>query len=157
MWRQDLRMLNCGISFLLLLLLLVSPLPTAKGNPAAKPDILISDFGGLPDDLSREARHFSTLDYCGDAICDQMVRQANGLARLKMIRQYVVNTLSTMDRLVTALDAELVVAGELLSRSLGNRCRAAHAVLAEVTKGPGQSDRLNQRSAAFIYGPHILL
>ncbi|XP_066979461.1 uncharacterized protein [Macrobrachium rosenbergii] len=86
-----------------------------------------------------------------------MVRQANGLARLKMIRQYVVSALSSMDRLVTALDAELVVAGELLTRSLGNRCRAAHAVLADVTKGPAESDRLNSRSAAFIYGPHILL
>lgn len=39
-----------------------------------------------------------------------------------------------MDSLVTALDAELVVAGETMTRALGNRCRAAHAVLNEVTK-----------------------
>lgn len=41
---------------------------------------------------------------------------------------------SMMDSLVTALDAELVVAGETMTRALGNRCRAAHAVLNEVTK-----------------------
>ncbi|XP_064086943.1 uncharacterized protein LOC135201709 [Macrobrachium nipponense] len=155
MWRR-----NPPVSLIPLSLALILPLlpPLAQGNPAAKPDILIPDLGVLLQDTpTREGRHFTTLDFCSDAVCDQMVRQANGLARLKVLRQYVVNALSSMDRLVTALDAELVVAGELLTRSLGNRCRAAHAVLADVTKGPAESDRLNSRSAAFIYGPHILL
>ncbi|KAK8752388.1 hypothetical protein OTU49_005310, partial [Cherax quadricarinatus] len=57
-----------------------------------------------------------------------------------------------MDSLVTALDAELVVAGETMTRALGNRCRAAHAVLSDVTKGPADSDRLNSKASPFIYG-----
>ncbi|KAK8372000.1 hypothetical protein O3P69_014206 [Scylla paramamosain] len=42
--------------------------------------------------------------------------------------------ISTLDSLVTALDAELVVAGKSMARALRNRCRAAHAILADVTK-----------------------
>ncbi|XP_063846552.1 uncharacterized protein LOC135092188 [Scylla paramamosain] len=104
----------------------------------------------------RTARHFSSLDLCDDAMCDQMVRQANALARMKMVRRYIEQGISTLDSLVTALDAELVVAGESMARALGNRCRAAHAILADVTKGPEHADRLNAKSSAFIYGRDVL-
>ncbi|XP_071526307.1 uncharacterized protein [Panulirus ornatus] len=109
----------------------------------------------LANVLRREGRHFSTFDVCGDTLCDQIVRQANGLARIKMVRKYIMDTVGIMDSLVTALDAELVVAGETLTRALGNRCRAAHAVLWHVTKGPMNSDRLNTKGSSFIYGGGI--
>lgn len=140
-----------------LITMVLLTLRLAEGIPAADPDLVgIPDIGDLREAFRREAKHFSTMDLCSDAICDQMVRQANGLARIKMIRKYIVNSVSMMDKLVTALDAELVVAGELLTRSLGNRCRAAHAVLGDVIKGPVESDRLNGRSSAFVYGQNIL-
>ncbi|XP_045623764.1 uncharacterized protein [Procambarus clarkii] len=102
--------------------------------------------------LYRLDRHFSTFDTCADSLCDQVVRQAHGLARIKMVRKYIMETMTMMDSLVTALDAELVVAGETMTRALGNRCRAAHAVLSDVTKGPADSDRLNKKNSPFIYG-----
>ncbi|XP_042214464.1 uncharacterized protein LOC121861043 [Homarus americanus] len=103
----------------------------------------------------RQARHFSTFDVCADSLCDQLVRQANGLARIKMVRKYIMDTVTMMDSLVTALDAELVVAGETMTRALGNRCRTAHAVLSDVIKGPRDPDRLNSKDSPFIYGSRI--
>lgn len=51
---------------------------------------------GLDSLFRRQGRHFSTMDLCGDAICDQIVRQANGLARIKMVRKYILDTVSTV-------------------------------------------------------------
>lgn len=72
-------------------------LPAARaeanvGVPIYTPTLtaLPPTLGVLQEAIQREARHFSTVDVCGDAVCDQMVRQANGLARLKTIRKYIV-------------------------------------------------------------------
>ena len=43
---------------------------------------------------SRQPRHFSTMDACQDAICDQVLRQAQGLSRLKLLRQYAKDTVN---------------------------------------------------------------
>lgn len=32
------------------------------------------------------------MDVCGEAVCEQMVRQATGLARVKMVRRYIMDT-----------------------------------------------------------------
>ncbi|XP_045124900.1 TNF receptor-associated factor family protein DDB_G0272098-like, partial [Portunus trituberculatus] len=140
--------------------------PTHISHPTSASASVPSDvYSSVGDDekvdevvkvLRRTARHFSRLDVCDDAVCDQMVRQANSLARFKMVRRYIVQGLSTLDSLVTALDAELVVAGESMARALGNRCRTAHAILSDVTRGPEQADRLNGKSSAFIYGQDIV-
>ncbi|XP_063850953.1 zinc finger BED domain-containing protein 4-like [Scylla paramamosain] len=60
--------------------------------------------------------------------------------------------ISTLDSLVTALDAELVVAGKSMARALGNRCRAAHAILADVTKNVTKSKQnsLDQLSITLL-------
>lgn len=42
--------------------------------------------------LGRQKRHYSTVDVCGEAVCEQMVRQATGLARVKMVRRYIMDT-----------------------------------------------------------------
>lgn len=42
--------------------------------------------------LGRQRRHYSTVDVCGEAVCEQMVRQATGLARVKMVRRYIMDT-----------------------------------------------------------------
>ncbi|XP_047490064.1 uncharacterized protein LOC125039813 [Penaeus chinensis] len=149
-----------GVAILAAAIVSFPPAARAEANvgvPIYTPTLtaLPPTLGVLQEAIQHEARHFSTVDICGEAVCDQMVRQANGLARLKTIRRYIVEAISMMDSLVTALDAELVVAGETMTRALGNRCRAAHAVLNEVTKGPAEKDRLNGRSSAFIYGQDV--
>lgn len=62
-----------------------------------------------------------------------------------------------MDSLVTALDAELVVAGETMTRALGNRCRAAHAVLNEVTKVRRNGWGTDGRHVDFLFSLCLIL
>lgn len=80
-------------------------LPAARaeanvGVPIYTPTLtaLPPTLGVLQEAIQREARHFSTVDVCGDAVCDQMVRQANGLARLKTIRKYIVEAVRYLGR-----------------------------------------------------------
>lgn len=80
-------------------------LPAARaeanvGVPIYTPTLtaLPPTLGVLQEAIQREARHFSTVDVCGDAVCDQMVRQANGLARLKTIRKYIVEAVRFLGR-----------------------------------------------------------
>ncbi|XP_069950496.1 uncharacterized protein [Cherax quadricarinatus] len=54
-----------------------------------------ADFPWVTDNQQtqhRYDRHFSTFDVCADSLCDQVVRQANGLARIKMVRKYIMDT-----------------------------------------------------------------
>ncbi|RXG56936.1 hypothetical protein Avbf_17518 [Armadillidium vulgare] len=100
------------------------PLPDTKSQQENK---VISQDEYYERQLTKEK-------YCFGTICDRMVRHAQELSRLKLIRRYVRDTVATLDRLVTALDAELIAAGENLQKSFGDSCRSAHAVLNDVTE-----------------------
>lgn len=85
-----------GVAFLAAAIVPFFPGARAEANvgvPIFTPTLsaLPPTLGVLQEAIQREARHFSTVDVCGDAVCDHMVRQANGLARLKIIRKYIVD------------------------------------------------------------------
>lgn len=84
-----------GVTFLAAAIVPFLPAVRAEANvgvPIYTPALtaLPPTLGVLQEAIQHEARHFSTVDICGEAVCDQMVRQANGLARLKTIRRYIV-------------------------------------------------------------------
>ncbi|KAF2352260.1 hypothetical protein FHG87_016983 [Trinorchestia longiramus] len=93
------------------------------------------------EDSNRGSRHFSTLDACSNSVCDYVLRQAHSLARIKLLREYIKDTVGMLDRLVTAVDSQLVTAGDTLARSVGNSCRAVRPVLTDVTKSNVNADR----------------
>ncbi|XP_045583230.1 spidroin-1 [Procambarus clarkii] len=71
---------------------------------------------------------------CEGPVCLEVRRQAEGLARLKFLRNYINQTVNMMNTLVSTLEEELVKTGEGLAQFIGPRCPAAHPLLLEVTK-----------------------
>ncbi|XP_076049920.1 uncharacterized protein LOC143030638 [Oratosquilla oratoria] len=97
------------------------------------------------DDQGREKflrqSNFGLLNACEDAMCDQILRQAHGLSRMKKIRSFVRDSLTHVDMMVTSMEGELIQTGKELSRYLGSACRSAQLVLQGVIKNTVDVDR----------------
>lgn len=55
-----------------------------------------------------------------------------------------------LDRLVTAVDSQIVSAGETLGRAVGGGCRAVQAVLQDVTKVGEEREGEGERPGNYI-------
>ncbi|XP_018023705.1 uncharacterized protein LOC108679562 [Hyalella azteca] len=118
-----------------------------QGDVESPLNVLLHDM----DDAGRGGRHFSTLDSCSNSVCDYVLRQANSLARIKLLREYIKDTVGMLDRLVTAVDSQLVTAGDTLARSVGSSCRAARPVLSDITKSNVEVDRGRSEAVRYWY------
>ncbi|XP_064086024.1 uncharacterized protein LOC135201067 [Macrobrachium nipponense] len=85
----------------------------------------------------------SSWDSCRGVVCNEVQRQAEGLTRLKLLRNYVVQTMQLMDSLVTSLDEELVKTGQGLSLFVGPHCETAHTLLQHITTINVSADTFN--------------
>jgi len=70
---------------------------------------------------------------CKEPVCQEVNRQAEGLLRLKHLRNYIVETMRIMDSLVTSVDAELVTQGAELSKFVGPLCTNSHEMMLNIT------------------------
>ncbi|XP_063614389.1 keratin, type I cytoskeletal 9-like isoform X1 [Penaeus indicus] len=78
---------------------------------------------------------------CEGAVCHEVLRQTEGLHRLKLLRGYIIQTMRLMDKLVTSMDEELVQAGKGMADFIGPKCEASHSFLRDIIATTAATDR----------------
>ncbi|XP_047489896.1 protein RNA-directed DNA methylation 3-like [Penaeus chinensis] len=78
---------------------------------------------------------------CEEAVCHEVLRQTEGLHRLKLLRGYIIQTMRLMDKLVTSMDEELVQAGKGMADFIGPKCEGSHAFLRDIIATSTDADR----------------
>ncbi|CAL4071851.1 unnamed protein product [Meganyctiphanes norvegica] len=87
--------------------------------------------GGILYGQSRNGE--SSWAACKEPVCQEVGSQAEGLLRLKDLRNYIVETMRLMDSLVTSVDAELVNQGADIAKFVGPLCRNSHEMLLNIS------------------------
>ncbi|XP_037791095.1 keratin, type II cytoskeletal 2 epidermal-like [Penaeus monodon] len=78
---------------------------------------------------------------CEGAVCYEVLRQTEGLHRLKLLRGYIIQTMRLMDKLATTMDEELIQAGREMADFIGPKCEASHAFLRDIIATSAAADR----------------
>ncbi|XP_018015313.1 uncharacterized protein LOC108672191, partial [Hyalella azteca] len=77
---------------------------------------------------------------CETTVCQRVQDEAEGMARVKLLRSYVYETVRLLDSLMESMDNELIQIAEEMKTFVGSRCQSAHGILASVIEKRPRSD-----------------
>lgn len=87
------------------------------------------EIGAVPPRVA-----FSSWASCQQTVCGRIRDEAEGLARLKLLRGYVTETVKLLDSLMDSMDSELVGIATEMKDFVGPRCESAHQMLQQVAE-----------------------
>ncbi|KAF2368186.1 hypothetical protein FHG87_001048 [Trinorchestia longiramus] len=91
-------------------------------------------------DVTTARQDAAAWSSCEGTLCRKIQDEADGLARVKLLRNYVVETVRLLDHLMESMDSELSDIAEEMTEFIGPRCRSAHTILASIVEKSPRRD-----------------